>query len=511
MEELRRMYRQGLAARIQALAALLQAPEGAAGDGAASLRRIAHMLAGSGGTYGYPEITATARAAENSPDAELRGRIGALIEVLRRVAASDEKPQPSILVVAEPSEVVRRLRERLEGPERNVLTARTAAEAERILESSPPNLVLVDLILPDMDGRNLIVKIRDHPRAGTLPILVLSGAAGDLIRSECLALGADEVLEKSLDPAVVAERVEAYLRANGPASREGTHDPLTGLSNRALFKEWFDRMRALTSRSKQPLSLAILDLDGFKSVNDTYGHAMGDEVLRRLADLLKRTLRASDHIGRWGGEEFVVLLPYTAKEGAVIALEKALLALRRMRFETPDGRSFQVTYSAGAVDVGEGLTLDECVAQADRFLYLAKDAGRNRVVGAQERYAAPKTRIFIADDDPQIASVVKHRLEPEGFEVDHYPDGPSAYAAIGRTAYALGILDVQMPGMTGFELLQKIRSMPACAHVPLVMLTSMGSEQHVVRGFELGADDYIAKPFSPGELHVRVRRLLKKR
>jgi len=511
MEELRKMYREGLGARIQALNGLLKAPGGAAGEGAASLRRISHMLAGSGGTFGFPEITEAARAAEHASDADLRARVETLVEVLGAVASSDEKPQPSILIISRDAEAALRLQDRIARADRKIRAARTGAEAERMIEESPPTLVLLDLVLPDMDGRNLVVKIRENPRTSGIPILVQFLKSGELLRTECLALGANEVLVKPLDPGSVAARIEAHLRPEASSDREGAHDPLTGLSNRSLFKEWFDRTRALTSRSKQALSLAILDLDGFKSVNDSYGHAMGDEVLRRLADLLKRTLRASDHVGRWGGEEFVVLLPHTAKEGAVVALEKALAALRRIRFETADGRSFEVTYSAGVVDVGEGRTLDESVAQADRFLYLAKAAGRNRVMGAQERYAAPKTRIFIADDDPEIASIVKHRLEPEGFEVDHFPDGASAYAAIARTTYALGILDVQMPGMTGFELLQKIRSMSAYAHVPVVMLTSMGSEQHVVRGFELGADDYIAKPFSPGELHARLRRLLKKR
>jgi len=511
MEELKRKYREGLAPRIKALEALVDAPDGPAPEAVESLRRIAHTLAGSGGTFGFPEITEAARALEYAPDPEIRTRSAALLEVLRKVAGAGTRDPGLVLIIDGDAAAAAHLEQKLARTGRRIVIAGTAIAAQRILAEQSPDLVLLDLVLPDLDGRNLITRIRDEPRTTAIPIIVMTALAREIIRTECAALGVDGFVEKPADPAAVAALVEARLKPEAPAPREAYHDALTGLSNRALFKEWFDRLRALSIRHRQPLALAFLDLDGFKSVNDTYGHAAGDEVLRRLAGMLKGTLRASDLAARWGGEEFVVLLPHTAKAGAVVALEKILEAFRRAPFTTPDGRTFQVTFSAGIVDVGETATLDEAVAQADRFLYLAKAEGRNRIVGARESYAPPKSKVMIADDDPQIASVVQHWLEREGIEVDHFPDGESALAGATKTPYALAILDVQMPGMNGFDLLAKLRSISAYARVPVVMLTAMGSEEHVLRGFQLGADDYVAKPFSPGELHVRVRRLLKRR
>ena len=112
-------------------------------------------------------------------------------------------------------------------------------------------------------------------------------------------------------------------------------------------------------------------------------------------------------------------------------------------------------------------------------------------------------------DSALVSSVIKHRLGREGFEVHHYPDGVRALLAAPDLEVSLCILDIKMPGIDGFELLGKLRRMPAYQNIPIVMLTAMGNEKDIERGFALGADDYIIKPFSPLELLARIRRLLK--
>ena len=115
----------------------------------------------------------------------------------------------------------------------------------------------------------------------------------------------------------------------------------------------------------------------------------------------------------------------------------------------------------------------------------------------------------MAEDDDLIASVIKHRLGREGFEVHHFPDGIRALLAAPDLQVSLCILDIKMPGIDGFELLGKLRRMPAYQKIPIVMLTALGGEKDIERGFALGADDYIMKPFSPLELLARIRRLIK--
>ncbi|MBE7452455.1 MAG: sensor domain-containing diguanylate cyclase [Kofleriaceae bacterium] len=159
-------------------------------------------------------------------------------------------------------------------------------------------------------------------------------------------------------------------------------DALTGLANRASFAESFGRIRPVCERAGSPLAVALVDLDRFKSINDTHGHAMGDEVLRRVATVVARALRSSDVVARWGGEELVVLLPDTDREGAVTALEKVLAAVRREVFVTATGATFSVSFSAGVAEVPRGASLEHAVTVADERLYAAKRAGRARVLGA---------------------------------------------------------------------------------------------------------------------------------
>src|SRR5205085_2816855 len=162
----------------------------------------------------------------------------------------------------------------------------------------------------------------------------------------------------------------------------------------------FLRNVSLAARKREPIAAAILDLDRFKHVNDTYGHAMGDEVLRKAASIIGGSLRKSDLLARWGGEEFVALLPNTGADGAANAVRKALDSLAANVFEAPGGRTFHVTFSAGVAEVVADAGMEETVAEADRFLYLAKAQGRNRVVTAKDKGdQQPRSILLVESDD----------------------------------------------------------------------------------------------------------------
>ena len=161
---------------------------------------------------------------------------------------------------------------------------------------------------------------------------------------------------------------------------EADLDSLTGLPVRRALLRAFKREMSASSRYGRPLSVAILDLDHFKRVNDTYGHPMGDEVLKRFAGVLRENLRQSDSIGRWGGEEFVVLLPETPLEGAVVLLDKVRLAIGAEHFPPP-AEALGVTMSAGVTSFdGQEVDPEAIVGYADQALYEAKESGRNRVI-----------------------------------------------------------------------------------------------------------------------------------
>lgn len=508
MNTIEEYYREALAARLLALGTARQAILDQAPDATASLRRISHALRGSGGTYGYPEISAAARTVEEAPDSHLATMSEKLMDVIRGILATAAPRRVTLLIVEDDPDMAHLLQHTLQGANRTILVAATATGAEEVLQNHEVSLIVLDLMLPDMDGRHLLVRLRERPDTAALPVVVLSANETELARAECLAVGADAYFVKPFVAGAFTDAIRTLLQRVGDARRESRVDALTGLPNRPAFREAFSQALSLAARTGMPVSVGIFDLDHFKEINDSYGHAAGDRVLCRVAETMPVTLRQSDVLARWGGDEFVVLFPNTRRGGAVRAFEAAMEALARQRFESPTGKPFGVTFSAGVVEVRPGTSIEEAVIAADQILYRAKAAGRNRVMDA-ERLPPPSTRrVLLVEDDGMVAAHLLRDLTRDGFEVVHFSSGATALAAVHEGGFSVVILDVVMPHMGGFEVLRRLRSLPAFARVPIVMLTAMGRVEDVARAIDLGADDYLVKPVSPAELLTRIRRSL---
>lgn len=221
-------------------------------------------------------------------------------------------------------------------------------------------------------------------------------------------------------------------------------------------------------------------------------------------------LRQAAVFARWDGAEFIALFAgRTAAEAAVI-VDQARGVLRRVDFRATPEAPLTVSFSAGVVDLEAGQAIEEGLAQADRLRYVAKASGRNRVVSGEASLAVPSRRVLLAEDDPAMRRLVTQHLRREGFEVVAYPDGEAALAALPTSGASLIISDIQMPNLDGLAFLRALREQSDLLHIPVMMLTAVGDEAHIVRAFELGADDYLTKPASMRELVVRVRRLLRR-
>ncbi len=179
------------------------------------------------------------------------------------------------------------------------------------------------------------------------------------------------------------EQVEVYREKTQQAREMSLKDPLTGCYNRLAYMERAAAEEARWQRYGAPLSLLVLDLDRFKSINDTFGHRAGDQVLRTVAQIAGNQLRQVDFFGRYGGEEFVVLLPETSLAAALTVAEKIRAAVENFRFHSRGAR-VPVTVSSGAAQLRTGDTLAGAFERADRALYLAKNSGRNRCCGQDD-------------------------------------------------------------------------------------------------------------------------------
>ena len=370
----------GLSAFGSAIAAAERLLRSRPQDASTTIRRIARVMLGVSYVQAIPELLSTCQSVLNAPDAELSTWVSALKSIVERNCSTLPSERAIILIVDDDPVLAQLLSLRLRSPTREIIVAGNAAEALEIVNHRLISLALLDLGLPDRDGRDVLAEIRLKSASLAFPILVLSATDDPHVKMECFALGADAYFDKPVDLALLLTIVAAKLQRIAEIGRKLRHDPLTGALNRLSFTELFAHYAALASRTKSDLAIAMLDLDHFKNVNDTYGHAIGDEVLRKTAAVLEGSLRKSDSFGRWGGEEFVALLPDTDGNGARMALQTVADALRKVEFNAGGGRAFAISFSAGIAQVANGATLEESVASADARLYAAKAQGRNCIL-----------------------------------------------------------------------------------------------------------------------------------
>jgi diguanylate cyclase (GGDEF)-like protein len=285
------------------------------------------------------------------------------------------------------------LRSAVEGLGHECLTAADGSEAWELFRAQGADVIISDWLMPGIEGPELCRLVRANP--GPYTYFVLLTAFGDRGHAlEGMQAGADDYLAKTLDVndlhlrLIAAERVTALHKRLAEQDARlrslAEVDQLTQLANRHKSNELMTHLIALARRQHQPLSLALVDVDHFKQVNDRHGHATGDEVLRRLGATLKRSFRDEDVVARWGGEEFVVGMYAMGVGDSVARLYRVLETVRREVFVGADSREFGIAFSAGVAEFPRhGYDLESLYRAADEALYRAKAAGRGRVFAAE--------------------------------------------------------------------------------------------------------------------------------
>ncbi|HWK53094.1 MAG TPA: response regulator [Hyphomicrobiales bacterium] len=354
--ELKEQYRKSLQEKLKLLTELLPAVREGDAHALERLRQLAQTLSDSGTSFGFPEISATARAVENADDpqrlAQLPALAKALLEATARAPRAGVLAQRQILLVTQADEEARQLQSLLQqrSVDYQVLIASSGARARDLLTQHDFSLVLVDLVLPDMDGRVLLRELCERLGERTA-CYALAPTEHTALRQECLALGARACIAKPFDASHMAQLLAEALHSPAPAP---------------------------------------------------------------------------------------------------------------------------------------SLPLDDTATDAP------------------VAFAGP---ILLAASDLLLAGIIKHRLSREDIAVQHAPTGQDACELLQTLSPALIMLDARMPGMSGFDVLARLRETQGQREVPVLLLIAMGNESDVKRGYALGADDYLVKPFSPAELLARVRRL----
>ena len=287
------------------------------------------------------------------------------------------------------------LRAVLESAGYEVRVCNDPSHFETELVSFRPDLVLMDIILPRLNGYDLVRYIRQDERYATLPVLFLSTEGQVEARIEGTRAGGDEHLVKPVAPSLLLWAVAARIERSRFLKSLLDRDGLTRLLTHTAFLERARNTIAQKRRNPhRSAAWVMIDLDDFKSINDRFGHPVGDRVLVSLSALLRRRLRQSDTIGRYGGEEFAVLIDDLPEEGAV-RLVTRLLAEFAATEHAAGEESFRATFSAGIAMLDVSMDLDDWRQAADTALYVAKEAGRNRVVPAStpNRGSSPRPSV----------------------------------------------------------------------------------------------------------------------
>ncbi len=282
-----------------------------------------------------------------------------------------------ILIVDDEPDIRSVLRTALKPQGYEVVEAQDGKEALAIIEQDLPDVVLLDLMMPKMDGLELCERVRSDFKNATTYIIMLTARSQNHEKVTGLNLGADVYFTKPFDPGVLLAQIKVGVKTAEDRGR-AMADPLTRLFNRHIFDTFVILEAERAKRYKHPMSVILIDIDHFKKVNDSYGHPAGDAVLVQLACILRQHSRKSDLPCRYGGEEFILLLPETALAGAKKTAEGIRAAVESHAFPEVG----KLTASFGVSNLSEGVK--SMIELADQALYKAKERGRNQVVAFPE-------------------------------------------------------------------------------------------------------------------------------
>jgi diguanylate cyclase (GGDEF)-like protein len=267
----------------------------------------------------------------------------------------------------------------------DVIAARDGVEAwEMLQQEDAPRLALLDWLMPGLDGVDVCRRVRQAGGAYIyIVMLTVRGQKQDLVAG--MDAGADDYLSKPFNAEELRVRLAAgmrILKLQEELRVLATHDDLTGVLNRGTILGMLERELAHVERKGVPVSIILADMDDFKHVNDMHGHAIGDAVLREAASRLSRPIRPYDALGRYGGEEFLIVLPGCGMSNALVVGERVRLAVGSEPIDTRAGPvTMTVSLGVASVEKGQDSRVDELIQAADDALYRAKRGGRNRVEG----------------------------------------------------------------------------------------------------------------------------------
>ncbi|WP_310829222.1 GGDEF domain-containing response regulator [Paenibacillus pedocola] len=511
--------------------------------GEREIYRFLHNLKGTAGTVGLDRVERFASStllyfSDHSDkvwmEAEWREVLHPVLDLFSGEESSGSVPDPvleislstgskqqkyEILLVDDDVELVAFLRESLEQQSYYVNIAMSAERGLKLFYESRPDLILLDILLPDQSGIDVLHQIIGKAKKERIPIIIMSGEHSKDLQLYAYSLGVMDYMPKPVDIDLFLVLIKNRFELKKEWQKSIIIDELTGAYNRKYFNQTMKQLVSDFRRTERIFSLALLDLDYFKHINDTYGHLVGDEVLQAFSELVRSSIRVEDTFCRYGGEEFALFMPNTDAASALLVIERIQSQFAGMDFWAKQ-QQFRVTFSGGITEIrARRDDPEELIEDADQALYASKHAGRNQTTLYNEYLPAGKVeqvlKVIVVDDDALIRRIVVQQFrewEPANnlkMEVSSFENGAQFLQSewYSPEDKFIILLDGIMPELDGLEVLKQLRSRYPEVNILVIMLTGRNNQQDIIHALQLGADDYIVKPFHLPEMLTRVERL----
>ncbi|NQU95204.1 MAG: diguanylate cyclase [Candidatus Omnitrophica bacterium] len=279
-----------------------------------------------------------------------------------------------ILIIEDDEDLLEVLQVRLSSQGYEVHTNIGKREVLREIRSIWPDLILLDITLPEISGLEIKAELNKNTHTASIPVIFLTGKDSVSDKVKGLGLGADDYIAKPFDSKELMSRIEAALRRRGFYEEISMTDGLTGVYNVKFFQKQITLFFNIAKRYKKIFALIIIDIDNLKDINDTYGHLAGDFILKEFSSLTKKTLRKSDILARYGGDEFAIIMPETDEEHAAYAIDRLKQNINGKPFVFGDKKQeLRFNISVGMTTYRDTLTSElEMFGEADKKLYRDK-------------------------------------------------------------------------------------------------------------------------------------------
>lgn len=439
-----------------------------------------------------------------------------------------------------------------------MLEANDGFQAVDMATTHQPDLILLDIMMPERDGFEACSILKAQVATAATPIIFLTAKSESEDIERAFSLGGCDYITKPFRMSEIKARVSVHLQlqqaqneviernrqleemsrvvaeSNIELARQARIDPLTMLLNRRAWEESMTLEHDRFQRHGEVYAIVMIDVDHFKAFNDSHGHQAGDDCLRAVARCIQAASRTTDYVGRYGGEEFVVLAPETDAQAALTLAERIRKAIAELNIpHTSSLTADLVTVSLG-VAVSEPGSWEDVLKRADGALYAAKKTGRNRTcagghtlseqvnpsgarhgtspsANASREATGDGASVLVVDDNPANRAVCRRCLERDGYEVREAPDGRAALAEVARELPHVILMDVMMPDMDGLACVRRLRSNSKARDIPIIMVSARTDAPDIRAALEAGADEYLTKPIRPAELALRVRSMMERR